>query len=99
MEQITKEVRQAADVRAGSSASFLDIDTYLNGTAIHVSYSASGTTLTRTANGVTLTLLRRLTTTSLFSYDPSVTDPSVVVTHTSPPPTAIAEGLPVKPMS
>ena len=37
MEQITKEVRQAADVRAGSSASFLDIDTYLNGTAIHVS--------------------------------------------------------------
>ena len=78
MEQMTKEIRQAADVRAGSSASFLDIDTYVNGTAIHVTYTASGTTLTRTSNGVSLTLLQRLTTTSLFSYDPSVTDPSVI---------------------
>ena len=78
MEQMTKEIRQASDVRAGSSASFLDIDTYINGTATHVSYTASGTTLTRTANGVTLPLLTRLSTTSLFSYDPSVTDPSVI---------------------
>lgn len=78
MEQMTKEIRQAADVRAGSSSSFLDIDTYINGTATHVSYTASGTTLTRTANGVTLPLLTRLSTTSLFSYDPSVTDPSVI---------------------
>jgi Tfp pilus assembly protein PilV len=78
MEQMTKEIRQAADVRAGSSASFLDIDTYINGNATHVSYTASGTTLTRTANGVTLPLLTRLSTTSLFSYDPSVTDPSVI---------------------
>ena len=78
MEQMTKEIRQAADVRAGSSASFLDLDTYLNGSAIHVSYTASGTSLKRTANGVTLTLLDRLSTTSIFSYDPDVTNPSVV---------------------
>jgi type II secretory pathway pseudopilin PulG len=78
MEQITKEIRQATDVRAGSSSSFLDIDTYLNGTATHVSYTASGTTLKRTANGVTLTLVDRLSTTSLFTYDPSVTDTSVI---------------------
>jgi type II secretory pathway component PulJ len=78
MEQMTKDIRQASDVRAGSSASFLDIDTYLNGIAMHVSYTASGTTLKRTANGVTLTLLSRLSTTSLFSYDPSVITPSVV---------------------
>jgi len=78
MEQITKEVRQATDVRPGSSASFLDVDTYLNGVATHVSYTASGTTLNRTANGVTLPLLARLSTTSLFTYDPSVTDPSVI---------------------
>ena len=78
MEQMTKEVRQATDVRAGSSASFLDIDTYLNGVATHVSYTASGTTLNRTANGVTLPLLVRLSTTSLFTYDPSVTEPSVI---------------------
>ncbi|TMK82609.1 MAG: hypothetical protein E6G46_05745 [Actinobacteria bacterium] len=78
MEQMTKEIRQATDVRVGSSASFLDIDTYLNGVATHISYTATGTTLKRTANGVTLTLLDRLSTTSLFSYDPSVTDPSVI---------------------
>ena len=78
MEQLTKEIRQASDVRSGSSASYLDIDTYINGTSIHVTYRASGTTLTRTANGVTLTLLDRLSTTSLFSYDPSVTDPTVI---------------------
>ena len=78
MEQMTKEVRQAADIRAGSSASFLDLDTYINGVAIHVSYTASGTTLKRSANGVTLTLLERLSTTSIFTYDPSVTAPSVV---------------------
>ena len=54
------------------------IDTYLNGVATHISYTATGTTLKRTANGVTLTLLDRLSTTSLFSYDPSVTDPSVI---------------------
>jgi type II secretory pathway component PulJ len=78
MEQMTKEIRQATDVRVGSSATFLDVDTYLNGVATHVSYSASGTTLNRTANGVTLPLLDRLSTTSLFTYDPSVTDPSVI---------------------
>jgi type II secretory pathway component PulJ len=78
MEQMTKEVRQAVGVRAGCSASFLDIDTYLNGVATHVSFTASGTTLQRTANGITLTLLDRLTTTSLFTYDPSVTTPSVI---------------------
>lgn len=78
MEQMTKEIRQAADVRAGSSASFLDVDTYLNGVATHVSYTATGTTLNRTANGVTLPLLDRLSTTSLFTYDPSVTAPSVI---------------------
>ena len=64
MEQMTKEIRQATDVRAGSSASFLDIDTYLNGVATHISFTATGTTLKRTAKGVTLTLLSRLSTTS-----------------------------------
>jgi type II secretory pathway pseudopilin PulG len=78
MEQMTKEIRQADDVRAGSTASRLDIDTYLNGVATHVTYVASGTTLTRNANGTTLPLLDRLSTTSLFSYDPAVESPSVI---------------------
>ena len=78
MEQITKDTRQAADVRAGSSTSFLDLDSYINGVSTHISYTASGTTLQRTSNGVTLTLLDRLSTTSIFAYDPSVTEPSVI---------------------
>lgn len=78
MEQITKEVRQASDVRAGSSGSYLDVDTYINGVATHISYLASGSTLTRTVNGQTLTLLERLATSNIFAYDPSVTTPSVI---------------------
>jgi type II secretory pathway component PulJ len=78
MEQITKEVRQAIDVRTGSSTSFLDIDTYVEGVEKHISYTASGTTLTRTVGGVTTTMLQRLQGTDVFSYDPSVTTPSVI---------------------
>src|SRR5438067_1725111 len=51
MERLSKEIRQAEDVRAGSSASHLDIDSFVNGTATHIVYNASGTTITRTANG------------------------------------------------
>jgi type II secretory pathway pseudopilin PulG len=78
MERMTKEVRQAIDVRAGSSATFLDIDTYINGIETRISYTASGTTLTRTAGGQTTTLLDRLASTSVFTYDPDVSNPSVV---------------------
>ncbi|MGZ4206933.1 MAG: PilW family protein [Actinomycetota bacterium] len=78
MERVSKEVRQAIDVRAGSSTSFLDVDTYIEGVETHVSYTASGTTLKRTANGQTLTLLERLSSTNVFAYDPDVNTPSVV---------------------
>src|SRR5258708_1111835 len=78
MERLTKEVRQAIDVRAGSTSSFLDIDTFVSGAETHVSYTASGTTLTRTSGGFTTTMLERLASTSVFSYDPDVTAPSVV---------------------
>jgi hypothetical protein len=78
MERLSKEVRQAIDVRAGSSTSFLDIDTYVNGEETHISYTASGTTLTRTVDAQTTTMLERLLTTNVFAYDPDVTDPSVV---------------------
>jgi len=78
MERMTKEIRQAVDVRAGSSATFLDIDTYISGIETRVSYTASGTTLTRTSGSSTTTMLERLSSTSVFSYDPDVSNPSVV---------------------
>jgi len=79
MERITKEVRQAIDVRAGSSGTYLDIDTYVEGAEEHISYQASGTTLTRQVEGAApITLLQRLTNTDIFSYDPDVTTPSVI---------------------
>jgi type II secretory pathway pseudopilin PulG len=78
MERLSKEIRQADDVRAGSGATFLDIDSYVNGTATHIVYNTAGNTLTRTANGSTTKLLERLSSTSIFSYDPDVTNPSVV---------------------
>jgi hypothetical protein len=86
MERMTKEIRQAYDVRSGSDLSRLDIDTYVKGVDTHVVYVASGTTLTRTANGTTALLLDRLTSTTIFSYDPDVTDPSTIkiVLHVKP---------------
>jgi Tfp pilus assembly protein PilW len=78
MERLSKEIRQASGVRAGSSTTFLDIDTYVNGTETHISYTASGTTLSRTIDGETTTMLERLSSTDVFAYDPSVSSPSVV---------------------
>jgi hypothetical protein len=50
----------------------------VNGAETHVVYTASGTTLTRTSGGSTSIVLERLASTSVFAYDPDVTDPSVV---------------------
>ena len=77
MERLTKETRQMSAIRSASGASVLDMDTYEDGVARRVTYTASGTTLTRSVNGGTaLTVLRRLTTTSLFTYSPSVATPT-----------------------
>lgn len=77
MQRLTKEARQTAVVRAGSGASALDMDTYVNGTPRRITYTASGTTLTRSVDGgAAITVLERLTGISLFSYEPSVADPT-----------------------
>lgn len=78
MERLTKEIRQTALVRSGT-ASTLDVDTYLNGVLTRVRYAASGTILTRTSgSGSALTLLSRLTSTSIFTYAPDAIRPSVI---------------------
>lgn len=92
MDRITKEVRQAQTIRTGSGASVLDMDTYVNGVAKHIVYTASGTSLTRTIDGVTQTLLTRLSSISPFTYTPSVTAPTLVgVTIQSRTQTSTAE--------
>jgi type II secretory pathway pseudopilin PulG len=86
IERMTKEIRQAVDVRAGSSTTFLDIDTYVNGTATHISYTTTGGQLKRTSGGFSTVLLDRLADTNVFAYDPSVTTPSVVTLTVSAKP-------------
>jgi hypothetical protein len=77
MERVTKEARQMTGLRAGSSASVLDMDTYANGVAERITYTASGTTLTRSVNGATaLTVLSGITSTTVFAYTPSVSAPT-----------------------
>ena len=78
MERLSKEVRQAIDVRGGSSTSYLDIDTYVNGNETRIYYTAAAGKLTRTVDGETTTMLERLNSIDVFSYDPDVSDPSVI---------------------
>lgn len=75
MERITKEIRQATAIRDGSGGSLLDFDTYVDGTATHLTYTAAGTTLSRTVSGHAQTLLTGLTTvTGVFTYSPGITN-------------------------
>lgn len=78
MDRITKEVRQAETIRSGSSTSVLDMDTFINGVATRVTYTASGTTLTRTVGSTTQTVLTRLSSITPFAYTPSVTAPTLI---------------------
>lgn len=78
MERMTKEIRQVQTVRAGSSASVLDVDTFVEGTATHVIYRVTGTDLTRTEGSSTITLVTQLIGSSMFTYTPSATSPSVI---------------------
>lgn len=71
MDRLTRETRQASVIRTTSGPSLLDMDTYVNGVAHRVTYTASGTNLTRAVDGGTaLTVLQRLVSTSLFTYTP-----------------------------
>ena len=70
LNRLTKELRQATDVSTSSTASYLDFNTYVNGTPTHLTYDASGTTLTRSINSGTATPVQdQLATTDIFSYE------------------------------
>jgi Tfp pilus assembly protein PilW len=71
LERITKDLRQASAINTGSGGALLDMQTYVNGTATRVVYTASGTNLTRTVGSTSRVILGRLSSTSLFTYAPA----------------------------
>ena len=78
LSRITKEARQASSVAPTSTASKLDLQTYVNGVATQVVYEAAGSTLTRTAGGSAAPILSNLNSTVVFTYAPAVTQTQVV---------------------
>jgi hypothetical protein len=59
LNDMTKLLRQGSDVRAGSSATRLDFDSYVSGSPVHVVYSVSGTQLLRQIGGGAQTVVLR----------------------------------------
>lgn len=79
IDQMTKEIRQASSVSASSTASMIDMNTYILGVAKHVVYQASGTSLTRSVNGgPAVVLQQRLTSTDVFDYTDSISNVQLV---------------------
>jgi len=73
VDQMTKEIRQASSVAASSTASMIDMNTYVLGVGKHIVYQASGSTLTRSVNGgPAVAIQQRLTSTNIFTYTDSV---------------------------
>ena len=79
MARVTKDARQATAIDATSSASRLDVQTYVDGALATVVYQIAGTTLTRSLNGgAGIILMTNLASPSLFTYEPSSTNAQVV---------------------
>lgn len=78
MERVVKDVRQVESVNGGSSASVLNVATYVNGVATTIVYTASGTTLTRRVGATTQTILTDLASTALFTYKPLLAAPTLI---------------------
>jgi prepilin-type N-terminal cleavage/methylation domain-containing protein len=79
MARVTKDTRQATSIDPASSASLLNMQTYVAGALATVVYQINGTMLTRSVNGgAALVLIRNLASPSLFTYEPSSTNAQVV---------------------
>lgn len=69
LNKMTKELRQATTVtESASTASTITFSTSINGANVPIVYTATGTNLTKTVSGSTVTLLKNLATTSIFTY-------------------------------
>ena len=78
MERMTKEIRQATNIRAGSTGTSLDMDAYVGGEEKHVTWTLADGELTRTIDGSTITMVERVQVSGIFTYTPDATDPSVI---------------------
>lgn len=77
--RFTKDVRQAEGVDEASTASHVEMDTYVQGAAAHVVYDATGGVLTRTVGASpTEVLIDRLATDAFVTYEPAVETAEVV---------------------
>jgi prepilin-type N-terminal cleavage/methylation domain-containing protein len=79
VDAMTKEIRQATNVAASSTASRLEMDTYVLGVTKNIVYQATGTTLTKkVGTDPAVTVQTRLTSTDLFTYTDSVSSVELV---------------------
>ena len=77
--RLTRDGRQAIVISPNSTASRLEMTTYVSGAPATVVWEASGTRLTRIVDGSTgFMVLDNLASTNLFVYSPSVADAQVV---------------------
>jgi hypothetical protein len=79
MARMTKDLRQASSVDPSSSATFMSMTTYVEGSQTTVTYTISGTNLLRTVGTKPAEILQKdLASSSIFTYEPSNTDAQVV---------------------
>lgn len=79
IDQMTKEIRQATFVSPSSTASRIEMTTYLLGVSKQVVYEATATGLKRSVDGGTAHVLATdLATTSVFTYTDLVTSVELV---------------------
>jgi prepilin-type N-terminal cleavage/methylation domain-containing protein len=77
--RMTKDIRQASDVRSATPASRIEMDTYVNGVERVVVYEATGATVTRSEDGSTPVVIQNdVASSSLFTYEPSLADAAIV---------------------
>ena len=79
MARMTKDLRQATSIDPASTATNVWMTTYVRSTLTTVTYTISGTNLLRTVGTNPSEILQKdLASTSIFTYEPSVTDAEVV---------------------
>ncbi len=77
--RFTKDVRQGDAMDLGASPSHIEFDTYVQGVAAHVVYDASAGVLTRSVGADPAeTLIDRLATDEIFSFEPTAETAEVV---------------------
>jgi prepilin-type N-terminal cleavage/methylation domain-containing protein len=79
MDRMTRELRQATNIVPTPSDSHIEFDTYDLGKPVHITYDATGTTLTRqVGTGTPAPLLKSVVSTSVFAYTPDANTTTAV---------------------